>query len=89
MYFPDVISRAETGAAGSSPRSEGVATDRGDGVCGGEVVALPIPSPGAGVCGGEVVALPIPSPGAGVCGGEVVALPIPDVASIRVAVKRM
>ena len=44
MDFPDVISRAETVAAGSSPRSEGVATARGDGVCGGEVVALPIPT---------------------------------------------
>ena len=43
MYFPDVISRAETVAAGSGPRSEGVETARGDGVCGGEVVALPIP----------------------------------------------
>ena len=37
-----MISGAKTVAAGSSPRSEGVATARGDGVCGGEVVALPI-----------------------------------------------
>ena len=44
MYLPGVISRAETVAAGLSPRSEGVATARGDGVCGGEVVALPIPA---------------------------------------------
>ena len=44
VYLPGVISRAETVAAGLSPRSEGVATARGDGVCGGEVVALPIPN---------------------------------------------
>ena len=43
VYFPDVISRAETVAAGSGPRSEGVGTVRGAGDCGGEVVALPIP----------------------------------------------
>ena len=43
MHFPGVISRAETVAAGSGLRSEGVATAPSEGVCGGEVVALPIP----------------------------------------------
>ena len=43
VYFPGVISCAETVAAGSGLRSEGVGMARGAGDCGGEVIALPIP----------------------------------------------
>ena len=43
VYLPGVISGAKTVAAGLGPRLECVGMARGDGVCGGEVVALPIP----------------------------------------------
>ena len=45
VYLPRVISGAQTVAVGLGPRSRGVGMARGDGVCGGEVVALPIPRP--------------------------------------------
>ena len=47
MYLSDVISRVDTVAAGSGPRSEGVATARGEDDCGGAVVARSIPLRGA------------------------------------------
>ena len=43
VYFSGVMMCVGKVAAGSGPRSEGVATVRGAGDCGGEVVALPIP----------------------------------------------
>ena len=43
MYLYEVISRAEAVAAGLGPRSEGVATAYGEGVCEGGVVALRSP----------------------------------------------
>ena len=43
VHFSEVISPVETVAAGSGPRSEGVAAACVAGDCRGEVVALPIP----------------------------------------------
>ena len=43
VYFLGMTICAETVAAGSGLRSEGVGMARGAGDCGGEVVALPIP----------------------------------------------